>query len=847
MTGANYMGGKKNQAKARVKDSVGRAQKQHFGSQKLKLKLANHRSEDEPPAPKKSISDIQLAHARHNLKNLGYIAHPIRVSPSTPKSKSTLAKFSQAGSSSGSTRSSRVLEALDTLERTLSTPSRIALTTSSHVALSLRAAIAQVLSIPDLAGLSACPGQRMKRQRSSSSPCARDKSTKCQACLLPLKIAEFPLEPLYAQSPSADEEHVHLHMNISHQGSYSDFEAGLTESGAHADFGHSSDTGDSTLWATYPSTPPKPHHTVSITLQGLTEVRSPQNALNSLSGNIPSDSSVPNLFDYEDPWKALELMLGMAKTPNTPLKKRDIRKMLAEIQTPLSTPGVNDMDNEPSRIFSPRPGFQTNLLHSLLPYSTSEPSASPLSYHSPLHSHRRFDPSLHSISSHGRPNVASQRHHTSFLLHPSSRGTDIYTSSAPRRSPQPVQASHWNSPSLRYNQHRESSGLNVASTPPMQHRSSPGSYPAGSEENSPEDKLMASVLVTPRKFALPPSRKVGSAPRRYNYEYEDVPNDTEKNSSPIYPRMPDAEKPWSLVSGFNNAPNIYQDLPSPLRARYTTPTSTFSNVACQADSPADPCVSIEEPAPAALPRSMSDISSVSNSASEIGNSCISEHLSSPEMRAYYGSSQPLKRVFTSRLSTSPSVSAASLDPRAKLSTQLDMSLHKRVNLHVTHRRFSRALALSTSTVTLNRTSAKCTSQILDSEFNSGKRNIPRPAKSTPLPSFRSNSPSGNFSTQWKHVESENEAAVSRNVQGGRAETPDIQKVPRDVDGRTDGELAAADSAAFSTIDGSAREWKLDVPGNSSNEYGVGALTNSSRAMVPVLSLFEDDDLESDSD
>ncbi|KAG2126763.1 hypothetical protein BD769DRAFT_790820 [Suillus cothurnatus] len=34
MTGANYMGGKRNAARARTKDSTGRVQKRHFGQQR---------------------------------------------------------------------------------------------------------------------------------------------------------------------------------------------------------------------------------------------------------------------------------------------------------------------------------------------------------------------------------------------------------------------------------------------------------------------------------------------------------------------------------------------------------------------------------------------------------------------------------------------------------------------------------------------------------------------------------------------------------------------------------------------------------------------------------------------
>ncbi|KAJ3744167.1 hypothetical protein DFH05DRAFT_1157808 [Lentinula detonsa] len=127
----------RNAAKARVKDSTGRAQKRHFGAQRLNL-AANRgttgRSGANDPGstldsvktngPTRSISDIKLAHARQHSPNTdnqitGYIPAPIRISPCTPKSKMRLSKLFEDSSGSGPRRlkPSKVLQALDTCER----------------------------------------------------------------------------------------------------------------------------------------------------------------------------------------------------------------------------------------------------------------------------------------------------------------------------------------------------------------------------------------------------------------------------------------------------------------------------------------------------------------------------------------------------------------------------------------------------------------------------------------------------------------------------------------------------------------------------------------------------------
>ncbi|KAK0193523.1 hypothetical protein F5146DRAFT_1031082 [Armillaria mellea] len=142
MAGANYMGGKKNAAKVRSRDAAGRQQKRFFGRQRLNL-LSKRRSINSPTSKNQQQTSISLAHAKQNLtlslSPRGYIP-----SPSKPwKSK-------RDGPSSASS-SSKVLEALDTSEPMF-----------------LRAAMNQILSLPDLAGLSTY--KKRKRTSAVSSP-----------------------------------------------------------------------------------------------------------------------------------------------------------------------------------------------------------------------------------------------------------------------------------------------------------------------------------------------------------------------------------------------------------------------------------------------------------------------------------------------------------------------------------------------------------------------------------------------------------------------------------------------------------------------------------------------------
>ncbi|KAJ7746342.1 hypothetical protein B0H16DRAFT_1557108 [Mycena metata] len=174
--GANYMGGKRNAARARSKDTTGRAHKNFFSRQRLDI-LSKGLSGGAPSGgstsglgPRITASDIDLSHAKHLAPGSSFDREDLvsrRVdTESTPSRPTHLTEEtrSRIRSSSGS-RSSRILEALDITEP-----------------LAMRAAMNKILSFPDLAGLS--PGPRsppsMKRQpkrqktRVSPSPSLSD-------------------------------------------------------------------------------------------------------------------------------------------------------------------------------------------------------------------------------------------------------------------------------------------------------------------------------------------------------------------------------------------------------------------------------------------------------------------------------------------------------------------------------------------------------------------------------------------------------------------------------------------------------------------------------------------------
>nr|GAT52447.1 predicted protein [Mycena chlorophos] len=151
--GANYMGGRRNAARTRSKDTVGRAQKNHFHRQRLDV-LSNGLSRAQTGrapsvtsgyGPKATAEDIGLSHApghgrRQVLSEINEAsARSVpRQPPSRSASTSMKANEKDKDSSPGSkSATSRVLDALDSIEP-----------------ISMRSVRSRILSIPDLAGLS---------------------------------------------------------------------------------------------------------------------------------------------------------------------------------------------------------------------------------------------------------------------------------------------------------------------------------------------------------------------------------------------------------------------------------------------------------------------------------------------------------------------------------------------------------------------------------------------------------------------------------------------------------------------------------------------------------------------
>ncbi|KAF8841808.1 hypothetical protein BDN67DRAFT_489364 [Paxillus ammoniavirescens] len=141
MAGANYMGGKRNAARARTKDAAGRAQKRHFGRQRLAAALCMTREDRRIHLSKPTLSsvlpEIDLAHARRDIVDdvpspVNQAFESVRLhSPPSPNDDKRRRN------------PSKILVALDT---------------SDHI--SMRAAIDRILRRPDLVGLR---GQGLKQ------------------------------------------------------------------------------------------------------------------------------------------------------------------------------------------------------------------------------------------------------------------------------------------------------------------------------------------------------------------------------------------------------------------------------------------------------------------------------------------------------------------------------------------------------------------------------------------------------------------------------------------------------------------------------------------------------------
>ncbi|KAF9468183.1 hypothetical protein BDZ94DRAFT_1318265 [Collybia nuda] len=152
MPGANYMGGKRNAAKTRSKDTIGRIQKGFFSKRRLDMLsqgLARNQGSRNalryPEIRETELPEIGLAHAKHSRRVSSqqdisrYMLSPTHFSPRTPSSREASKNINQASSSTNSTQTSKVIEALDTSEP-----------------LFFRATMDRILALPDLAGLMGC-------------------------------------------------------------------------------------------------------------------------------------------------------------------------------------------------------------------------------------------------------------------------------------------------------------------------------------------------------------------------------------------------------------------------------------------------------------------------------------------------------------------------------------------------------------------------------------------------------------------------------------------------------------------------------------------------------------------
>ncbi|XP_006459041.1 hypothetical protein AGABI2DRAFT_116000 [Agaricus bisporus var. bisporus H97] len=168
MAGANYMGGRRNAAKARSRDKTGRIQKDFFGRRRL-----NILSKGLAAAPRSrevvtggsvlaTHAPIELGHAKkatviqeESVSVLGKRKcdqSDIQTSSSSPRSR----RSAQIGSSSTRSTKSRLIQELDILE--------------PHAAMSC------ILAMDDLAGLRSSP---RKQWHSDSSPRSRSPVSSC--------------------------------------------------------------------------------------------------------------------------------------------------------------------------------------------------------------------------------------------------------------------------------------------------------------------------------------------------------------------------------------------------------------------------------------------------------------------------------------------------------------------------------------------------------------------------------------------------------------------------------------------------------------------------------------------
>ncbi|KAF5370814.1 hypothetical protein D9758_002022 [Tetrapyrgos nigripes] len=314
MAGANYMGGKRNRAKARNRDTVGKAERRFFGQQRFNLAIRRKpslKSEHQTPSRPTSILDIGFSHAKSSIQSSlrGYIPDPIHVN-----SRSKLSKLSDDANSSD-IYSSKVLQILDSTEP-----------------LSVRAAADKVLALPDLAGL--CRSNRgLKRHLSPQlATIARQHSKK-----------------LHTSSPECDDTNRDDRSPPMSQDYLFHRRYGKGASSPSNSIGEAQDEElPDTLEQQSQSSSYGPSHCNDHLVPNLNSSSNPQTPPNDM--NLPdeeeddihglpytstqfqagSTSNIDHVFNCDDPWRALGVILGFEDNW-PPLRRRDFGALLDAI------------------------------------------------------------------------------------------------------------------------------------------------------------------------------------------------------------------------------------------------------------------------------------------------------------------------------------------------------------------------------------------------------------------------------------------------------------------------------------------------------------------------------------
>ncbi|KAI0649295.1 hypothetical protein C8Q79DRAFT_504832 [Trametes meyenii] len=165
MPGANYMGGKRNTARARVKDAAGKVQRDHFGKKRFEiLRSGLSRGQAGTGHPglarngAKPVPEISLAHARRAVGG-GQLQDNSRDTMLRTFTSPLATTHRRSSPSSASSRS-RILSTLDAANPEAQ-----------------RSQVKKILQIPDLLGLSTTQKRNHPRRVARSSESSRDWQT----------------------------------------------------------------------------------------------------------------------------------------------------------------------------------------------------------------------------------------------------------------------------------------------------------------------------------------------------------------------------------------------------------------------------------------------------------------------------------------------------------------------------------------------------------------------------------------------------------------------------------------------------------------------------------------------